>query len=70
MKQIIRYIWSLSTKSNTIPILGRWSLKHTNDIQNRVIDFNNYDHCGCCEYKFEHQPLNDNDDKLLPYFFE
>lgn len=52
----------------TVPILGRWSLKDTNSIRNRTIDLNNYDHCGCCEYKFENH--SSNDDELLPYFFE
>ncbi len=70
MKQFIRYIWSFASKPNTmtVPILGRWSLKDTNSIRNRTIDLNNYDHCGCCEYKFENH--SSNDDELLPYFFE
>ncbi len=58
---------ALRTKySYTMPLLGRWTIKNTYTTQNRVVDLNNIDHCGCCDYKYEHDTGNE-DDELIPY---
>lgn len=70
INKFLRSFWTLSSTPNsiTLPILGRWSLKSENHIRNRTIDLNNYDHCGCCEYKFEHSA--NHEEELLPYFLD
>jgi len=51
-----------SSKDNIV--LGRWSLKYSEEALQRVVYLANEDHCGCCEVK-----PNKEDEYYVPFVY-
>ena len=49
MFKIVRNIVNGLKQNDIKPMLGRWSLDHTETMINRKTDMTNEDHCGICD---------------------